>query len=735
MPSTQTGLPDPRGPITLAGLLDAMGRYRWAVAAIVLAWLMAGARFAFLAQPVYKADMLIQLDDGATSSSARGWLGDVAALFDIKSSASAEAQIIASRLVVTRAVDVLQRHVDIAPRRLPLIGELATSVDGASGWPGWLGLSGYAWGSATAKVASFEVPSVLEGRPFRLIRISARTWQFSGPGLAVPVQGEIGVERVVASSAGDIRLLVSALDAAPGTPFTLYRRSRQKVVDEVRSLLAVQERVKQSGMIVATLKGHDPGQVGALLREIGAQYIRQNVERKAAEAAQSLDFLDVQLPKLKQQLELVQDRYTTMNVDYGIIDLPEEVKLSLKSAADAQTKLMLLLQKRDELATRFTSAHPAMVAIARQIAAVREQKQGLDHTVKRLPALQQRAAELKLDMRVATDLYTVLLGSTQQLQLLKAGRVASARIVDVAMTPDTPVRRNRVVMMVVALLGGLICGTGFAYVMSWLLGAVSEADDIEGALGIGVLGTMPQSAQQSRLVATAEKGQQRLLALAAPSDPAIESLRSLRTALMLSNASRDKNVLMITAAEPSAGKSFLAANLAAVLGASGQRVLLVDADVHRGYLHESFGVPQSPGLSDFLAGEVKLDDIVHAGPAPGVDLITGGTMRAQADDYFIGAGLAPVLDACRADYAWIIVDTPPILAVADTTMLTRHANVLWLVARAGQSRLGDLRESCKRLRVCGLAPTAVILNGVVQRLGRYGATYCTYGGYRAERGS
>jgi tyrosine-protein kinase Etk/Wzc len=471
-----------------------------------------------------------------------------------------------------------------------------------------------------------------------------------------------------------------------------------------------------------------------LLREIGAQYIRQNVERKSAEAAQSLDFLDLQLPKLKQQIELVQDRFTTMNADHGIVDLPEEVKLALKAAADAQTKLMLLQQKRDELATRFTSAHPGMVAIERQVAAIREQQQTLERAVKRLPALQQRAAELKLDMRVATDLYSVLLGSTQQLQLMKAGRVASARIVDVAMTPETPVRRNRVATMLAALIGGLVCGTGFAFVMGWLLGAVSEADEIEGALGIGVLGAMVQSEGQRRLETSAQDSRKPLLALVAPSDPAMESLRSLRTALVLSHQDSSKNVLMITAAEPGAGKSFHAANFAAVLAASGQRVLLVDADMHRGYLQESFGVPQSPGLADLLAGSMQFEEVVRADAAPGVDLITRGTALPEVQERFIGAGLEPILEACRSRYAWIIIDTPPILAAADATMIARHANVLWLVARAGQSRLGDLRESCKRLRACGLAPSAVILNGVVQRLGRYGATYCSYDSYRANKG-
>jgi len=727
-----TGAPDARDPITLAGVVNAMIKYRWAIAVIILVSLLLGARAAFLTRPMYKADMLIQLDDGSSASSARGWLGEAAALFDGKSSASAEAQIIASRLVVSRAVDSMQGYIDVSPRRPPVIGSLAERLGATNGWPRMLGLSGYAWGRASVDVASFDVPVDLEAKPFTLTAISPRTWQLAGPGLDAPVRGDVGVERIMQSASGEIRLKVLALDASAGTPFTLYHRSRLKVVGDVRKALTVQEKVKQSGIIIATLTGHDPVRVSALLGEIGDQYIRQNVERKSAEAAQSLAFMDLQLPELKRQLELVQGRYTAMTAEHGIVDLPEEARLALRAAADAETKLMALRHKRDELATRFTSEHPGMVALERQISAVRQQQQNFDQSVRRLPALQQQAAELRLDMQVATDLYTVLLGSTQQLQLMKAGRVASARIVDIAVTAEEPVRRNRLVVMLVSLFGGLATSIGFVIVMGWLTGTVSEPDEIERALGVGVLGTVPLSKTQRKLDAS---GQVRPMALVAPADPTIESVRSLRTALVLSNPNPEKNVLLLSAAEPGAGKSFMAANLAAVLAAGGQRVLLVDADIRRGYLHDRFGVLQAPGLSDVLAGAAPLDGIVHAEVAPGVDLIARGSASLDTEELFTGAGLGPVLDAYRSRYDWVIVDTPPILAVADATMLARHADVLMLVARSGQSRLGDLKESCKRLKLCGLTPNGIILNGVVPRLGCYGTTYgMAYGSYYDNNG-
>lgn len=700
-----------RDELTLARLAGVLLRYRMLCLAIIGACTLAGLAYAMLARPVYQADMMIQLDDGAASSSTWSLLGDAASLLDLKSSPAAETQIIGSRLVVERAVERLRLHIDTRPR-LAWTGQ------------GWLAR----WRGEPApsvEAARFDVPREREGQAFRLTMAQGGAWQLTGTGLETPLDGQVGVERTLATAGGEFRLNVAACACGPGASFEIVRQSWQKTVTDVRARLSVQEKARQSGVLMVTLTGLERGRLQALLHEIGEQYIRQNMERKSAEAAQSLVFLDRQLPGLKRQLELAQDRYASMNARHGVVDLSEEARLALKAAAEAETQRLWLTQKRQELVTRFTSAHPGLQAVDSQLDVVRRKQLDLDRVVRGLPDLQRQATQLELDVRVATELYTSLLASAQQLQLMKAGRVASARVVDVAQAAEDPVAPNRVAVVLLAVLGGVIAAAGAALARDWLACVVGEPEEIEQALGVSVLGVVPHSIRQQRLAAGNERepGAPRLLSSVARTDPAVESLRSLRTALQLSNLSRERNVVLVTGCEPGAGKTFVSANLAAVLAAAGQRVLLIDGDMRRGVLHTIFDCQPAPGLADALAGQVGVDGVVRHDVMPGMDLICQGTPHPHVGELLAGADLVRFADKVRQHYDVVLIDAPPVLAAADATLLARHADLVLLVARADHSHMADLVATARSLRVSGVTVSGVILNGLVRRRGHYGYRY------------
>lgn len=702
-----------RTDVTIGRLVAALSHYRRLALGIAMACALAGMAYVLLARPVYQADMMIQLDDAATSSSTWSLLGDAASLFDMKSSPAAETQIIGSRLVVERAVDKLRLHIGIEPA--------------ASGWLSrWRAAPG-----PVPEVLRFDVPAGLEGEPF-VLTMESEGWRLEGPGLDVPMRVRAGIEQVLSTAVGDFRVQVAACACQPDARFELVRHSWRKTVADVRGRLVVQEKARQSGVLIVTLAGHDPERLRALVREIGDQYVRQNVERKSAEAAQSLVFLERQLPSLKQELEAAQDRYTSMTARHGVVDLNEEARLALKAASDAGTQRLWLTQKRQELVTRFTEAHPGVMAIDRQLDVVRQKQQDMEKVMRGLPALQRQTAQLALDVRIATERYTSLLSSAQQLALMKAGRVASARVVDPAEVAEDPVAPNRLMVLVAAMLAGIVAGAGAAFAADWMASAVSEPDEIEHVLGVPVLGVVPRSARQAELDAARQRPDERLLCGVAKSDPAIESLRSLLTALQLSSLSRERNVLLVTGSEPAAGKTFVSANLAAVLAAAGQKVLLIDGDMRRGTVHWMFGRDAAPGLSEVLAHAADWQQVVQRELASGLDLISCGDPQPHVGDMLARADLDTLLGEARQRYDVVLIDTPPALAAADAARLARHADLVLLVARAGHSRLADLTAACKQLRQCGAAVGGVVLNDLVPRLGCYGYPYAGYGGYGAD---
>ncbi|AOJ67836.1 MULTISPECIES: polysaccharide biosynthesis tyrosine autokinase [Burkholderia] len=734
MNSNQSGtqaLPESDGETDFIAILDILIESRWLIAAIATGCFAIGVAYAVLSKPVYQADILIQVEDSPDTSAAKSLLGDVSSLFDVKSSAAAETQILASRLVVSRAVDQLKLFVDAKPKRFPLIGNwLARRNEGLSN-PGFAGFGGYAWGQERIDVATFDVPRSLEGDKFELTMLDARRYRLAGGDLERGAEGVVGRLERFAAKGGAIALRVDAAAAKPGATFVLVRRSRLRTIEDLQDNLDVQERVKQSDVVVASLRDTDPELVSSALNEIGRQYVAQNIQRKSAEAAQSLEFLNAQLPTLKRHLTDSEARLTKLRDEHGTVDLTEEAKLVLAQSADAKTRLLELQQKRQELLSRFTPKHPSVVAIDRQIAALDGYRGAAEQQIKRLPDLQQQIVRLMLDVKVDTDLYTALLNNMQQLQLVRAGKVGNVRLVDTAAVPEVPVKPKKALVAIASLLIGVLAGCGTAVGRSMLFHGISDPNEIERRLGMNVYATVPRSEQQRALTERAKRKERAmsLLSVVHPDEPAVESLRSLRTALQFAMLEAKNNVVVIAGPAPGVGKSFVSANLAAVLTMAGKRVLLIDGDIRKGHLNDYLGLARGKGFSELIAGAVQPDDVLHRDVIAGLDFISTGAMPKNPAELLLNPRVPELIDAFSTRYDVIVIDSPPVLAVADTGILAATAGTAFLVALAGSTKLGEIAESAKRLAQNGVRLSGIVFNGINPRLGQYGYG-SKYGGYR-----
>lgn len=531
--------------------------------------------------------------------------------------------------------------------------------------------------------------------------------------------------------AGRVALRVDALAAKPGATFVLVRHSRLRTIEALQDNLDVQERVKQSDVVVASLRDTDPDLVSRALNEIGRQYIAQNIQRKSAEAAQSLEFLNGQLPTLKQQLTDSEARLTKLRDEHGSVDLTEEAKLVLAQSADAKTRLLELQQKRQELLSRFMPKHPSVVAIDQQIAALDGYRGTAEQQIKRLPELQQQFVRLMLDVKVNTDLYTALLNNMQQLQLVRAGKVGNVRLVDTAAVPEVPVKPKKALVALASLLLGVLAGCGTAVGRSMLFHGISDPNEIERRLGLSVYATVPRSDRQRALTERAKHKARALslLCVAHPDEPAVESLRSLRTALQFAMLDAKNNVVVIAGPAPGVGKSFVSANLAAVLTMAGKRVLLIDGDIRKGHLNDYLGLARGKGFSELIAGSAQPDDVLHRDVIAGLDFISTGAMPKNPAELLLNARVSTLIDTFSQRYDAVVIDSPPVLAVADTGILAATAGTAFLVTLAGSTKLGEIAESAKRLAQNGVRLSGVVFNGINPRLGQYGYG-SKYGGYR-----
>lgn len=698
---------------------------------ITLAVTALGAAYAFVATPVYRADVLFHVVDKSENNNKQDGLQPLTGMFDTKPSTAAEIELMKSRLVTEETVK--QLHLDIAARAhtLPFVGGLlAPLMNGKWGikLPPSLQLPSYAWGDETIKVSRFDTAKDMYDKDFTLIAGQNGDFVLNNPDGVAILEGKVGENVVRETPAGPISLRVDEIVGAPGTRYDLTRASTLTTVERLQKSMDIGESTLQSGVIRASLEGQNPKLTADIMNSMAREFIRQDVESRSSEAEHMLAFLDQQLPQLRKELDAAEQRYNTFRNQHGTVDLSEESRLLLQQIVDNKTKLVDLQTQRAEMSQRFTANHPAVAALDAQIASLQGNLGKMGKSVQTLPDTEQTALRLLRDVHVDTELYTNLLNSAQQLRIAKAGQVGDVRIVDFAEAADDPVRPKRLVVILISFGAGLFIGIVFAFVRKTLYGGVERPDELEAALGVPVFAVVPRSEQQIRLQQDVMMRRRGLHVLAeqAPQDIAVEGVRNLRTSLQLTVDDKQNNVVMLTGSRPDAGKSFLSVNLSALVASTAKRTLVIDGDMRRGDVHSHFGLQHQPGLSDVLRGG-DLQSSIQREVLPGLDVLTKGSLPSHPSELLMSKRFETMLEELKNQYDLIIIDTPPVLAVTDSTVIGKHVGTTLLVIRHGRHPVSELAETAKRLRNGGVNLQGVLLTDVPQAGAFIGSGY--RGGY------
>jgi tyrosine-protein kinase Etk/Wzc len=716
--------------IDLKSYFNTLYDSRWLIGGITALITLVAVVYALVAKPVYEADLMIHVEEESPNAS-KNILSEASSLFETKKAAIAEMELLRSRMVVSRAVDNLQLYIDVRPKYFPLIGFWFANQngDGLSD-PGLFGHGGYVWGDEKAEVPVFDVPDIWQGKEFTLTALGNSRFRFSGGAKRVAFDGQVGQRYRVTTPEGIVELKVDRLYGNPGARFLLKRMSRLAAIQALQTSLVISEQGKQSGVIEVKMQGGDPKYINRLLTEIGREYMRQNQARKTEEAEKSLAFLNQQLPILKHQLEQAEDRYNQFRNAHGTVDLAEEARTSLAQAAAARAKRLDLTQKKAELLARFTEDHPLVVALNRQRREVDTEIEELAARIKNLPVLEQDEARLTRDIKVNTDLYTALSNTSQQLRLISVGRVSNVRLIDAPIAPEKPIKPNRPLIVALAVVGGLFLGTLVAFTRKAMKGAIDDPQKIERMLQARVVyATIPHSNNQDRLArkGRGEGATMPLLAEVVPEDIAVESLRSFRAALQFSMPHFKNNVVMFAGPTRGLGKSFVSVNFAAVMAASGKRVLLIDTDLRNGHLHRYFGVSRERGLSRAISGSLPVEEVIHRGVLENLDFIPTGDLPTKRSDFLLHLNFGTLLETVSPHYDVVLLDPPPILAVADALIIGGHAGAVFILARAGVTTESEINESVKRLNHAGISPQGVLFNDMPLRLAAYTSEYGSVG--------
>jgi tyrosine-protein kinase Etk/Wzc len=704
----------------VASVLNIFLENRWLIAGVAFITALLGMVYALSVKPVYEANILIQVKDSAPP--AKESPGDLPAALDTKTQTATEVEVLRSRAVLSRAIDVTHLDISVEPKYFPILGTLIARGNKQISNPGVFGFGGYVWGAEQANISMLTLPAPLLGRPFILTAESDKKFLLTQDEMGIKFEGNVGEIAKARTEYGDMEILVTRLAAKAGAQFSVTRIPRIQAVEKLQKALMISEKGRQSNVIGVTLKGSKPELISSTLNEIGTEYIRQNVMQKSEEAEKALAFFNQQLPDLKQKLERSESKSTELRSRQGTFNVTEEASALSQQSVAVQARLADVKQKKEELLSRFTEEHPSVALIDKQIQELNRDLATIKGKIKKLPAVEQEVLGVTRDKQVSTDIYTGLLSMGRQLGMVEPGRIANVRLLDRAETPVQPVTTNRSMMIAVACLAGLLLGVIAAFLKNAFLEKIRGPREIEQALGLMVCATIPHSANQKQMYKKIRRNTNKVMVLPhdAPSEGTIESLRSFRSTLQFAMRDSERNIIMITGPTPEVGKSFICANFATVLASVGKRVLLIDGDMRTGYLHRYFGVEQTNGLSDVMTRMASIESVIHKEVVENVDFISTGSYPNKPAELLAHANFGRLLRTLSARYDYVLIDTAPVLDFSDALIVGAHAEAIFNVVRDGVSSINETDEAVSRLNRAGLTVTGVILNDLKPNISRYG---------------
>ncbi|WP_019026759.1 polysaccharide biosynthesis tyrosine autokinase [Colwellia piezophila] len=698
-----------------------------------------GIAIAIYSTPIYIATAMIQVEE---SGGGMPGLDDMAAMFESSSKSITEIELLKSRSVIGEAVDSLKLDIVTAPKLFPIIGgrsfrKFNPVKPGDLAQPSFAAAS-YAWGGEQIEIFRFDVPKFAINRGYIVQAGENNTFTLLSSEGDKILAGKVGEE----VSNGIFTLTIKTLIARTGTEFTLARKDRLNTIVDLQAAIGASEKGKDSGIVNLRFQHENPEYSQTVLNKITQIYVRRNVERNSAEAKKSLDFLEVQLPAIKQQLEDSEALFNDYQKNQQSVNITLETQGVLEQIIELDTKLQQLDLERLAMSRKFKRNHPNYQGIVEQISAVQKQRDGLAIKISNLPEMQQKLLGLTRDVEVGNEIYMMLLGKVQELDIVRAGTVGNVRIIDVAEVNTTkPVKPKKALIVLMATMLGGFLAISIVLVQKSLNKGVENPSEIE-AIGLPVYASVPFSSHQDKLMGFSKgltkgiaKGKQRkkdcstILAVDNPADLSIEALRSLRTSLHFAMIEAKNNVIAISGPSPGVGKSFISANLGAVLAQSGQKVLIIDADMRKGYLQKQFGLVWENGLSDYLSGQQSLEQVTKKTNVEGLSIITRGQVPPNPSELLMRARFSDLIAEIKTQYDIILIDTPPILAVTDPAIVGGHAGTTLLVTRFGQNTVKEIDYARQRFEQNGIDVKGVVFNGVVKKSSN---AYGYYGYYNYE---
>ncbi|HDS8143391.1 TPA: tyrosine-protein kinase, partial [Klebsiella michiganensis] len=540
--------------IDLRRLMGEVIDHRKLIVSVISLFTLIALIYALFATPIYQADSLLQVEQKQGNAILSG-LSQI--LPDSQPLSAPEITLLQSRMILGKTVDDLNLQARVEQEYFPIFGR------------GWSRLMGKK--QSSLDITRLYIPAEAANTQQLTIKVKDSTHYeivFNGR----KTDGRTGV----LVNNGDLTLKIDNIDAEQGAVFTVSYISKLKAITDLQKVFTVLEQGKDTGMLSLSLTGENPKVLENILNSISNNYLTQNIARQAAQDAKSLEFLNAQLPKVRNELDSAEDKLNQYRRQKDSVDLSLEAKSVLEQIVNVDNQLNELTFRESEVSQLFTKEHPTYKALLEKRKTLQDEKAKLNERVSSMPQTQQDILQLSRDVESGQAVYMQLLNRQQELSIAKSSAIGNVRIIDDAVAQPQPVEPKKVMILLVGFILGAVISLGLVLLRMFLRRGIESPEQLEDA-GINVYASIPVSetfAKKTVQLAGWNKNKtseyQSFLAVENPADLAIEAIRGLRTSLHFAMMEARNNILMISGASPNAGKTFVSSNLAAIISQTGK---------------------------------------------------------------------------------------------------------------------------------------------------------------------
>lgn len=474
--------------------------------------------------------------------------------------------------------------------------------------------------------------------------------------------------------------------------------------------------VRNSQLVQISAEDPDAEMAVKIANTVANSFIEQNLERNVNATTDAAQWLAKRIEEQRQKLRDAEISLQKYRGEHDISVLPQIEGEDI--AGDIKLEYARLQAKLANYSQRYTDMHPKMVELNAKIDSFKTKIQGLEGIKMGDKTVGYRA--LEREVRTNKRMYEILLTRLKEIDLSGTLNVNNISVVDRAEVPEKPVKPNLKLNMILAIIVGLVMGTGLGFFVDYLDTTIKSPQDAREILGSHFLGSIPE------ILGKDEIKKDKIVHLQ-PKSPVSEAYKDIRTEILyLIPKDGSSKAILITSAEPQAGKTITTVNLGIALSQKGSKVLLVDGDLRKPQIHRAFELDRRNGLSEYLKGNVILNSVIKNTKIENLKVVTSGKVPSDPAEIISSKRMEEFIREAKQKFDFVLFDSPPIASVTDAVILASMVGAIIQVVRSGRLLVPTALRTKEKL----VNTKTKILGVVLNDLKTYHDDYYYYKYYR-----